>query len=116
MDLQGLPARLKLTPMTGDEIYLLRLAGAVGGAIIAPALIPPGTWFPLRRTLVGVLSGFLLGGAWQWYFAWPNEPDLISGASCIISTCSWWAWHAVIKALDAWNVSIPWFGQKKSRE
>lgn len=99
--------------MTGGEIYLLRLAGAVGGAIIAPALIPPGTWFPLRRTAVAVVSGFLLGGVWQWQLGWPNEPDLISGASCITSTLSWWTWHAVIKALDKWNVTIPWITKRQ---
>lgn len=98
--------------MTGGEIYVLRFAGAIGGAVIAAALVPPGTWFPLRRTLVSLSTGFLLGGVWQWKLGWPNEPDLIAGASCIVSTLSWWCWHAFIRALEVWKINFPWVTKK----
>lgn len=95
----AVPARPR--EMTGGEIYALRVAGAVVGAIIAPALVPPGTWFPLRRTLVALLSGVFLGGLAQWHFGWPNEPDLIAGSACVVSTLSWWGWHAVLRLTQA---------------
>lgn len=84
--------------MTAEEVHLLRLAGAVGGAVIATSLFPP-KHFPTRRALVSVVSGFLLGGVLQWERGWPNEPDLIAGASCIVAALSWWIWHAVLGLL-----------------
>lgn len=107
------PPHAVATPVTGTEIYLDRLIGAVGGAVIAVAIVPPGTWFPLRRTIVSLASGFMLEPILRRYLGWLSEADTIIASACIVSTCSWWIWHAVIKALDAWNITIPWLSRKK---
>lgn len=93
--------------MTGAEVYIDRIIGAIGGALIAPALIPPGTWFPLRRTLVSLLSGFMLEPIPRHYLGWQADADSIIAAACIVSTISWWTWHAVIRMIEAgWIQSI----------
>lgn len=99
--------------MTGAEIYLDRVMGAIGGAIIAVAIIPPGTWFPLRRTTVSLATGFMLEPIFRRYAGWLPEADNIIASACIVSTCSWWIWHGVIKAINAeWFQS--WLARKTS--
>lgn len=95
--------------MTITEIVLDRAIGTVGGFVIACWLVPPGRWLPLRRAGVAGVSGMMLTPLLAHYFAWEQNADNIIGAACIVSCCSWWAWHAALKALDAgWLPQIKW--------
>lgn len=99
--------------MTLEEIYALRLLGAAGGAVIAVAIVPPGTWFPMRRATVSMFSGFMLEPIFRRYVGWLPEGDTVLASACIVSACSWWTWHAVIRALDVWKINIPWITRKR---
>lgn len=93
--------------MTGVEIYLDRLIGAIGGAVIAVAIIPPSTWFPFRRSMVSLFSGMLLEPIFRRYLGWQPDDDTIIASACIVAALSWWTWHGVIRAIEAgW---LPWF-------
>lgn len=95
------------------EVYAYRLIGAIGGAVIAVSIVPPGTVLPLRRTLVSLSTGLMIEPILRRYIGWPPEPDTIIAAACIVSTCSWWIWHAVIRALSAWKIEVPWIMKKR---
>lgn len=99
--------------MTMEEIYALRLIGAAGGAVIAVAIVPPGTGFPLRRTLVSMFSGFMLEPIFRRYVGWLPEVDTIIASACVVSACSWWTWHALIRALNVWKIEVPFLKSKK---
>lgn len=83
------------------EVLILRLIGAIGGSVIAVAIVPPGAWLPIRRLSVSLASGMMLTPIFRHYMGWPGDPDSIIAAACIVSACGWWIWHAIIRSLEA---------------
>lgn len=83
------------------EILALRVAGAVGGAVIALALVPAERHFPPDRIVVSLISGIVGAAPLRDYLGWERSPDNIVAAACFIAAVSWWSWQAIIAALQA---------------
>lgn len=85
---------------------LFRLIGAVGGTIIALALMEPRSWKDLiQRTLVCLVSGILcVELVSEYVLGWtaePLPPGKVIAASCLTAAGSWWIAHAIIRIINA---------------
>lgn len=83
-----------------------RLIGALGGTIIALALIEPRSWRGLaQRAIVSMVSGTLCMEPFAEYILrWPSpilSPSRIIAASCITAAASWWIAHGAIRLIQA---------------
>jgi hypothetical protein len=86
--------------MPTDELAY-RLIGAVGGTIIALALVEPRTWRGLlQRAIVSLFCGVLLAEPVADYLDWSSlSPSRVLAASCLTAAGSWWIAHAVLRII-----------------
>ena len=91
-----------------SEFAAAKAAGALAGAILALAFIPPRSWRALgQRALVAVVFGFVFEPISREWIGFQETGEGVSGAAAAAAFASWWIMTAVKRAVDIWQGPKP---------
>lgn len=85
-------------------ILLLKLAGALGGAILALVFQPPKRLSEfVTRSVFSILSGLLFADAVHEYLKWGATWQMDLAAAALTSMLSWFVMGAVVRVVGKWT-------------
>lgn len=81
------------------ESILIKILGAVAGAIMALVFIPPKTFNGLvRRTTASLIAGPIFSPVVHSYMTWQNTLEYWLAAAALTAFVSWWVLGVVVNA------------------
>jgi hypothetical protein len=97
-------SRMSVEIATG---LIVKLLGALGGAVLAVVFVPPRTIKGfVRRITAALIAGPMFGPYAQAWAGFSDTWEGMAGAACLVAFASWWLMGAIKRALDVWQVKI----------
>lgn len=83
---------------------MIKVGGALGGAILALVFLPPKTtkefW---QRLLFSGIAGTLLSDITREFLRMPDTMSMWMASATLTALASWWMWGAAVRILSKWK-------------